>query len=90
MEILARLLVAVADFFEAEGRTLKAGVAGIATMVGLILLAIALVVTGAVLVLWALYLLLAWALNPAAAGLIIGGIALLLGIVILLLARHKR
>ena len=90
MEILARLLIAAADFFEAEGRTAKIGVVSLVSVLGLMLIAGGLMITGAVLIIWGLFLLLAWALNPAVAGLIVGAVAFILGFAVLMVARQRR
>jgi predicted phage tail protein len=86
---LAELLISAVELVELEGRSLRRKVQGLVQSVVFLLAAGALLIAGSVWLTWALYIALATALSPAWAGLIIGGVSLLIAGVFLWLGRRS-
>ena len=77
MEFLARLGVAAAELFEAEGRSLRRNLIRLAAAIGFGLVLVLLTLAGRAFLIYGVFLLLAQALSPADAAVIMGFAALL-------------
>jgi predicted phage tail protein len=84
---LAELLISAVELVELEGLRLRQRARGLVQSLVMMLVAGALLITASVWLTWALFTALATALSPALAGLIIGGVSLLLAGVFLWLSR---
>jgi predicted phage tail protein len=85
---LAELLISAVELVELEGRSLRRKAQGLVQSLVFMLAAGALLIAGSVWLTWALYTALATALSPALAGLIIGGVSIVIAGVFLWLGRR--
>lgn len=87
-DLMGDLMAGMKDAVEAEGRQLRRG--AMKLLVGLELLIVALVVLLAAVgfILWGFYALLAPSVGPWGSAFIVGGVALLIGLVMTLIARR--
>ena len=77
MESIAQLGVAVAELFEAEGRSLRRNLIKLAVAIGFGLVLLILALLGVGFLIWGIYLALAQLMPPSDAAMVLGLVALL-------------
>jgi hypothetical protein len=88
VQTITELIVRVADLAEAEGRTLRAATMRVTLGIGLVLIAVGAVTAGVVLLLGALYIVIAGQAGAAAGAAVTGAIALAAGGILAWLGRR--